>query len=188
MPEGKINSTDPDSRVMVQRGYGTLQAYNAQAAVTRDQIIIATTPPRTSDSSNPSCAPPNATWPIGVTGQPGVVLADTGYWHKAQMERIVSDGSIVLIPPDGGLRSDTRPGWNQGLYAFMRRVLDTDHGRELYSLRKQSIEPVFGQIKHNRRMDRFLLRGRAAVRAEWRMIAATHNLLKLHQHWLTATG
>jgi hypothetical protein len=47
---------------------------------------------------------------------------------------------------------------------------------------------VFGQIKHNRRLDGFLLRGRAAVRSEWRMIAATHNLLKLHQHWITATG
>ena len=104
------------------------------------------------------------------------------------MERIVAEGSIVLIPPDGGLRSDTRPGWNQGLYAFMRRVLDTAQGRELYSVRKQSIEPVFGQIKHNRRMDRFLLRGRAAVRSEWRMIAATHNLLKLHHHWIAATG
>ena len=192
VPEGKINSTDPDSRVMVQRGYGTLQAYNAQAAVTRDQIIIAaevtTAAPDFGQLEPVLRAAQRDLAQVGVTGQPGVVLADTGYWHKAQMERIVSDGSIVLIPPDGGLRSDTRPGWNQGLYAFMRRVLDTDHGRELYSLRKQSIEPVFGQIKHNRRMDRFLLRGRAAVRAEWRMIAATHNLLKLHQHWLTATG
>ena len=186
VPEGKINSTDPDSRVMVQRGYGTLQAYNAQAAVTTGQIIIAaevtTAAPDFGQLEPVLRAAQRDLDRAGVSGRPGTVLADTGYWHKDQMQQIVAEGSVVLIPPDGGLRSDTRPGWNSGLYAFMRRVLATDHGRELYSLRKQTIEPVFGQIKGNRRLDRFLLRGRAAVRAEWRMIAATHNLLKLHNH------
>jgi transposase len=193
VPEGKINSTDPDSRVMVQRGYGTLQAYNAQAAVTTGQIIIAaevtTAAPDFGQLEPVLRAARRDLEKAGVTGQPGAVLADTGYWHKGQMERIVAQGSVVLIPPDGGLRSDTRPGWDRGLYAFMRRVLATDQGRALYSIRKQTIEPVFGQIKGNRRLDRFLLRGRAAVRAEWRMIAATHNILKLHTHWTApATG
>jgi Transposase DDE domain len=45
---------------------------------------------------------------------------------------------------------------------------------------------VFAQIKTNRRIDRFKRRGRAAVRSEWRLIAATHNLLKLHRHSLAA--
>jgi len=48
------------------------------------------------------------------------------------------------------------------------------------------IEPVFGQTKHNRGIDRFRRRGRAAVRTEWRLITATHNLLKLHRHTLAA--
>jgi len=68
----------------------------------------------------------------------------------------------------------------------MRRVLATDHGRELYAKRKLSIEPVFGQIKHNRRIDHFKRRGRAAARSERRLIAASHNLLKLHGHWSAA--
>jgi hypothetical protein len=46
------------------------------------------------------------------------------------------------------------------------------------------VEPVFGQIKANRRIGRLRRRGRAAARSEWRLIAATHNLLKLHQHTL----
>jgi len=117
------------------------------------------------------------------------VLADAGYWHKEQIERIVADGTQVLVPPDSGLREGARPGWEGGFYAFMRRVLDSDHGRELYAKRKLSIEPVFGQIKHNRRIDHFKRRGRAAVRSEWRFIAASHNLLKLHNHSIaTATG
>jgi hypothetical protein len=67
----------------------------------------------------------------------------------------------------------------------MRRVLATERGGGLYRQRQPMIEPVFGQIKHNRGIARFQRRGRAAVRAEWRLITATHNLLKLHRHALT---
>jgi hypothetical protein len=64
----------------------------------------------------------------------------------------------------------------------MRDKLSTDRGRELYAQRKITIEPVFGQIKHNRRIDRFARRGLAACRAEWRLVMASHNLLKLVCH------
>jgi hypothetical protein len=57
---------------------------------------------------------------VGVTESPETVVADPGYWHKRQMENIVSRGIQVLIPPDSGPRKDARPGWNKGLYAFMR--------------------------------------------------------------------
>jgi DDE family transposase len=53
---------------------------------------------------------------------------------------------------------------------------------ELYGKRQQIIEPVFGHTKFNRGMDRFHRRGRAAARTEWRLITATHNLLKLWRH------
>jgi hypothetical protein len=108
-----------------------------------------------------------------------VVVADAGYWHKRQMENVVSRGIQVLIPPDSGLRQSARPGWDGGLYAFMRRVLSTDHAKALYRKRHATIEPVFGQMKFNRRFDRFLRRGRSAVRSEWRLFGASHNLLKL---------
>ena len=55
-------------------------------------------------------------------------------------------------------------------------------GAELYSHRQGMVEPVFADIKANRRAGRFKRRGRAAVRSEWRLIAATHNLLKLYRH------
>ncbi len=53
-----------------------------------------------------------------------------------------------------------------------------------YLKRATSIEPVFGQIKHNRGITRLKRRGSAAARSEWRLISATHNLLKLHNHWI----
>ena len=114
------------------------------------------------------------------------MLADAGYWHTQQMEKIVAGGSNVLIPPDSDLREGTRPGWTGGRYDFMRRVLDSDYGRELYRQRKQTIEPVFGHTKHNRGFRQFRRRGRAAARSEWRLVAATHNLVKLHNHWIAA--
>ena len=64
------------------------------------------------------------------------MVADAGYWHQAQMENIVNRGIPVLIPPDALKRKGARPGWDGGAYAFMRRVLDTDHGGGLYRKRQ----------------------------------------------------
>jgi hypothetical protein len=59
------------------------------------------------------------------------------------VERIVSDGIAVLIRPDAKKRGGARPGWDGGLYAFMRRVLATEHGGALYRKRQTMVEPVF---------------------------------------------
>jgi hypothetical protein len=100
------------------------------------------------------------------------------------MERIVAAGTQVLIPPDSGKRKGNRPGWSGGLYGLMREVLSTELGSNLYRRRQQLVEPVFANTKNNRGINRFHRRGRAAVRTEWRLITATHNLLKLHRHQL----
>jgi hypothetical protein len=69
----------------------------------------------------------------------------------------------------------------------MRRVLATELGGALYGKRQGMIEPVFANTKFNRRIDRFLRRGRSAARSEWRLITATHNLLKLHKQQTVLT-
>jgi hypothetical protein len=187
-PVGKINVTDPDSRnVKTPRGW--VQGYNAQAAVTETQIVIAAEV--TIDSPDFGHLGPMVAateHELGAIGSqaPQVVVADAGYWHQVQMDSIVERGIQVLIPPDAGKRRGTRPGWDGGLYAFMRRVLQTDRGAELYDKRQGMIEPVFAHTKFNRGMDRFQRRGRSAARSEWRLITATHNLQKLHRHQLAA--
>ena len=50
------------------------------------------------------------------------------------------------------------------------------------------IEPVFAHTKHNRLITRFHPRGRAAVRTEWRLLMATHNLTKLYRHQVAGVG
>ena len=124
----------------------------------------------------------------GVTDALEVVVADAGYWHQKQMESVINKGIQILIPPDAGKRRGTRPGWDGGAYAHMRRVLETELGGGLYRKRKAMIEPVFANTKFNRRIDRFQRRGRSAARSEWRLITATHNLLKLHKHQIAAAA
>jgi transposase len=186
-PAGKINTTDPDSRnVKTLRGWA--QGYNAQAVSTDRQIVIA------AELTNSSAdfgqlgplvdAARRELRAVGIERPPDVVLADAGYWHHVQMQALAADGITVLIPPDANKRQGTRPGWNGGLYAFMRRALTTPAGAALYRRRSSMIEPVFADTKFNRRIDRFLRRGRAACRSEWRLITAAHNLRKLHQHHL----
>jgi hypothetical protein len=190
-PAGKMNLTDPDSRLLkATRGY--IQGYNAQAAVNEEQIVIAaevTVDPGDFGHLQPIVdAAREELEQAGVSDTPGVLLADAGYWHKEQMQNVINHGIQVLIPPDAGKRKGTRPGWDGGAYAHMRRVLSTELGGALYRKRKAMIEPVFGQTKFNRRIDRFQRRGRSAVRAEWRLITATHNLLKLHSHQMATAG
>jgi hypothetical protein len=113
----------------------------------------------------------------GVPESPEVVVADAGYWHHEQMDSLAANGVAVLIPPDAKKRRGARPGWQGGRYEWIRRVLATELGEQLYRKRSQTIEPMFGHTKHNRGMSRFHRRGRSAARTEWRLITATHNLL-----------
>ncbi|MEA2128822.1 MAG: hypothetical protein QOJ85_1713, partial [Solirubrobacteraceae bacterium] len=182
-PTGKVNVSDPDSGLVKARS-GFIQGYSAQAVVNEGQVVLAAELQGAGndfgqlgpvlDAAEVELAK------AGVTDTPEVVLADAGYWHHDQMDEVVSRGTTVLIPPDAGKRKGARPGWHGGRYAFMRSVLQTDTGRDLYRKRQGMIEPVFANTKFNRRIDRFLRRGRAACRSEWRLITATHNLLKLH--------
>jgi hypothetical protein len=122
----------------------------------------------------------------GVDEPPEVVLADAGYWNAPQIERLAAAGSKVIVNPDSSARpSRGREGRRlrdkgvDGLYAQMQQLIASPDGAALYRRRQQMIEPIFAQTKVTRRADRFQRRGRGACRSEWRLIAATHNLLKL---------
>jgi transposase len=185
VPPGEINTTDPDSR-MVKGQHGWLQGYNAQAAANEHQVVIAAeievVSPDFGHLERTVTAARRELEAAGITEPPRAVVADAGYWHTEQIQRLAADGIPVLIRPESGLRTTPRPGWSGGIYDFMRRVLATEHGAALYRQRQFIIESIFGNTKHNRGITRFHRRGRAAVRTEWRLIMATHNLSKLHKH------
>ena len=180
----QYNWTDPDSKIMRDAATGGwVQAYNAQAAVDESQIIIA------AEISNVPAdrvhLVPMAQAVQAALGQmPGALLADAGYFSTEALEDPLLRDANVLMSPDGGSpRSRGAPApANAAKHPQaqrMRQRLSTEPGRALYAKRKTLIEPVFGQIKEARHIRRFLLRGIHAVRAEWRIICATHNLLKL---------
>lgn len=186
-PQARVNVTDLDSRsVKTPRGF--IQGYNGQAVATADQIIIAadvliggTDQGQLEPMIRAALAELEA---AGIEEQIDIALADAGYWKGEQIQNLWADGIGVLVPPDG--QADDRPDGEKGdhrrtggIYDHMRRVLASEHGKQLYKQRGQTIEPIFGQTKHNRGADRFLRRGISACRSEWRLIAATHNLLKL---------
>jgi hypothetical protein len=124
----------------------------------------------------------------GLPERPGTLLADCGYWSIANLTQI-PDAPALLIPParhgrQGKPRKDGKPSASRsdGLRAAMTARLASADGKALYALRRQTIEPVFGQIKDIRGARRFLRRGLAACEAEWKLLCGTHNLLKLWRH------
>jgi transposase len=185
-PAGTVNLTDPDSRV-VQSRRGFLQGYTAQAVATREQVVICadviaggneriTLEPLIDQSHNELER-------AGVSDRVEVALADAGFWNTEQIERLGAGGIRLLVKPDAGHRkSPGKTRQRKSHYVEMREQLATDEGKQLYRQRQAIIEPVFAQTKHNRRVDRFQRRGLGACRAEWRLITATHNLLKLWRH------
>src|SRR3954467_9791751 len=116
-PEGRVNVTDPDSRV-VKGLRGFLQGYNAQAVTNEHQVILAAeieTVGADFGHLEPMLdATQRELQAAGVTDTPEVVRAGAGYWHGEQMERIVDRGIQVLIPPDTSRRRTTRRNWDGG--------------------------------------------------------------------------
>ena len=192
VPAGKINMTDPDSRP-IPLGFGFVQGYNAQAAVNEQQIVLAAE--ITNVSTDFSQLDPMVTATLaeleraGIDQLPEAVAADAGYWNEQHMDEVVANKHIpVLVAPDKGTRGTPKRWLTSGRAAWMRSVLRSEHGHERYRKRKQTVEPLFGNTKHNSGFYRFHRRGRRKVRLEWRLLMMTHNITKAHRHQLGATA
>jgi hypothetical protein len=187
LSKGTINTTDPDSRVLTRVGRPMVQGYNAQAVATGEQIIIAADITQQSNDSGqlePMIDQAVATLQaVGVEDRVETVLADGGYWNSPQITQLGQDGIDAIVPTKAATRTKARKlSPKQGPEAErIDALLDTPAGAALYRRRQQIIEPVFANTKFNRRITRFHRRGLPACRAEWRLIAATHNLLKLYR-------
>jgi hypothetical protein len=159
---------------------GYIQGYNAQAAVDAEaQIIVAHgLTPGMSDQDQLVRLIDGIEDNLGR--RPKEASADAGYCSEANLaalaEREVSPYLATgrAKHPAGPQRNITGP-----LTKAMRDRLKRAGWRSRYRLRKQIVEPVFGQIKQARGFRQFLLRGIDKVRAEWALICTAHNLAKL---------
>ena len=190
--ESKANTTDPASEIMKTR-QGYVQGYNAQAVVTEDQYIVApglTTEANDQHQLHPMLDEAAANLEaVGVEKKIGAGLADAGYCSEKNLTERSGDGPELLVntTKDWKRRKALREGppprgrIPKKLTATerMERKLLTKRGAGLYRKRAQTVEPVFGQIKDARGLDRFCRRGESACESEWAVMCATHNLLKL---------
>jgi transposase len=167
-PEAVANVTDPDSR-LVRTRKGSLQGYNAQAVTTMQQVVVAAELTQQASDLHQLRPMLHATAAslaaAGVAERPGRLLADCGYWTIANLTQL-PDAPELLIPPakhgrQGKPRKDGRPSESRsdGLRAAMAARLQSDDGKARYALRKQTVEPVFGQVKEVRGARRFQRRG-----------------------------
>lgn len=195
----KANIVDPDSRIMKTRK-GYVQGYNAQAVVTEDQVIVAAAV--TQDCNDVQQLHPMLDKATSNLHQAGVaetiaaVTADAGYWSESNAEQAPEDGPNLFVATakdwkqrkalkEAPLPPEEENLENLSLRDRMERKLLTQHGREVYATRGQTVEPTFGQIKDGRGCDHFLRRGIDACDSEWKLLSLTHNLLKL---WRRTTG
>lgn len=184
-PDGKAqrNFTDPQSRILKTKD-GFIQGYNAQAAVDgAHQIIVAQTLTNSS-SDQAQLAPLLKAIRANLGKNPGEVSADAGYCSDANLRTLKRrriEAYVATGRQKHGTKSATtakasRPG---SLIAKMTTKLKRAGHRSRYRLRKQIVEPVFGQVKQARGFRQFLLRGIEKVTNEWALICTAHNLVKL---------
>jgi transposase len=185
VPEDKAqrNFTDPESRIMKAKD-GFIQGYNGQAAVDGKAQVIVAHELTNSGSDQAQLEPLLNAIKANTGANPEEISADAGYCSDANL-RAVAKRRIAGYIATGRQRHGTtaavkhrapRPG---SRIARMASKLKRGGRRSRYRLRKQIVEPVFGQIKHARGFRQFLLRGLDKVKSEWAMICTAHNLLKL---------
>jgi len=187
-PSAQRNFTDPDSRIM--KGGATkafVQGYNAQAVVDRaaQVIVVAAVTQEANDKRQLAPMLQAVQAQRGVAPKPAT--ADHGYFSAVAINEARLPGIELLVAADREKHGTKAPAPSgpapetASATEKMRHKLLTPEGRAIYAQRKAVVEPVFGQIKEARGFRRFLLRGLEKVRAEWQLICATHNLLKLYR-------
>lgn len=185
-PTRQYNFVDPDSRVMRDNARKCfVQGYNAQIAVDAHQQVIVAAEVTQQVTDREQLLPMVESIRTSTQTMPQTVLADAGYWDTASLRDLSLRGIQVLMSPDSQLHSEpelaaTVPKNAEAMR--MRQLLLSPAGRALYRLRQATVEPVFGCIKEARGLRRFRFRGLHRVQWEWKLICATHNLLKLFRH------
>ena len=179
----QTNFTDPESRIMKSHN-GFIQGYNAQAVVDADSQVIVAQGLTNNASDAPQLAVMVAQIKQNTGRQARELSADAGYCSEdnlKELRRRHINGYIATGRQKHG--QATASGERKvklGTYAYaMWQKLRRGGHRSRYRLRKQTVEPVFGQVKQGRGFRQFLLRGVRKVAGEWSLICTAHNLLKL---------
>jgi len=179
----QTNFTDPQSRIMKSHD-GFIQGYNAQAVVDADSQVIVAQGLTNNASDAQQLAVMVAQIKQNTGRQARELSADAGYCSEdnlKELRRRHINGYIATgRQKHGQATAAAERNVKLGTYAYaMWQKLRRGGHRSRYRLRKQTVEPVFGQVKQGRGFRQFLLRGLRKVAGEWSLICTAHNLLKL---------
>ena len=190
----QYNFTDPDSRIMknsTDNGYD--QHYNAQVAVTQNSMFIVATSLSNHPNDKQEAEPTLAAFPAEL-GQPDGVAMDNGYFSASNIEATEERGIEPYIATGREAHYkrledllDNRPAEppaDASPKEKMAYKLATDIGKEIYRLRKSTVEPVIGIIKEILGFRQFSLRGLKNVASEWCLVCLAFNLKRMHSIWL----
>ena len=194
--KAQYNFTDPESRIMkAGSGQHFEQAYNAQAAVDQQMLIVGervSAAPNDKEELVPSVA---AISPV-VAEEVKAVLVDSGFYSEAAVQTVEQkpEGGATGITVYAAVEKHSHhktvadllpqpepmaPGPEASAKEIMAHRLKTEPGKALYKLRKQTVEPVFGIIKEVMGFRRFMLRGRSKVGLEWTLVCVSYNLKRM---------
>ena len=196
--KAQTNFTDPALQIMRTSNKGWEYCGNAQVSVdAAHQIIVACDV--TAEANDKQQAAPMAQRTMAHLGQAGIAMPtdatgtaqkipatyDSGYYSEAAAIAVEQEGFDPYMAtgrqrhraPEAEVPEPPVTATDR-----MAAKVQTPEGRAVYARRKVIVEPVFGQIKEARGFRRFLLRGLANLRGEWRLVCLTHNLLKLWRY------
>jgi hypothetical protein len=187
-----VNLTDADSRIMPTSGGGFEQAYNAQAAVDVDTMLIVAQHVSQNPNDKQEIEPTleNLDAVVDVVGKAEALIADSGYFssgnvdacHTHNVEPYIAAGRDAHYPPLVERLKEMPPvADDAGAVDRMKHRLRTAEGRQVYAKRKCTVEPTFGIIKSVLGFRQFLLRGLQAARHEWTLVCIGWNLKRLHR-------
>lgn len=190
----QINLTDEESRIMPVSGGGFEQAYNAQAVVDNETLLIVSN--HVSQKANDKKELKPALEALKALpeslGRPQELLADNGYFSESNVESCVAEKMTPYIAVEREshslelqelLVSPDPPGQDAHEVEKMKHRLKTPTGRSIYAQRKCTPEPVFGIIKSVLGFRQFSLRGIEAVDGEWNLVSIAWNLKRIHKLW-----
>ena len=196
--KAQLSFTDPELHIMRTNNKGWDYCGNAQASVDGTcQIILACDV--TDATNDKQQAAPLAQATLTTLAQAGMeqpkdesgdvhlipATLDNGYYSERAVQALEALGFDPYIAPGRQKHHEPEAVASAAPATAKERMaakVRTPEGKALYARRKVIVEPVFGQIKEARGFRRFLLRGLAKVRGEWRLVCLTHNLLKLWRY------
>jgi transposase len=193
-PGDQYNFTDPESRIM-KAGSGNHfeQSYNAQAAVEVESRLIVGERVSQAPNDKQELVPTLAAIPAEA-GNLAAALVDSGFFSEKAVGEVERAGAgpvvYAAVAKTGHHRSvadlekkpePEAPAADASVIEVMRHRLQTTAGRNLYKLRQQTVEPVFGIIKSVLGFRQFRLRGREKVALEWTLVCLAYNLKRLHR-------